>query len=220
MSAEIQIVNLYQPWLVLPEIPAGFTMTKPDKTLIHESPEYEFTDAQLREFAISGTNLLFGLVIDATKIAALPEGYLLSLYLNMRFANPPMAGTCPTRQADRLIVNQHTFGDLCILAACLSRLYLIQQKTINPTTALKATNTFRLLQRCYWGMYESLQRFTQFDTSEKHVFAQQTLVGTGGEEDHAILYVDSIKHQAWLDAGHSETELIDWWLANGTDPVV
>lgn len=219
MSTELRVVTLRNPCLILPQIPEGFTFEKPERTLLMEAPDYDYTDAELRDLALASSNLFMGLVLDPIKVAQYPEGYLLSLYLNIRYANPPMSVQCPVRQADRLILNQHTFGDLCLLIGVLSRIYLIQQKSIDKSIQLKVVNTFRLLQRCCYGVYETLQRFSQFETADNYVFAQQTFVGTAGEEDTVLLYVDLNKHQAWLDAGHTEEELIEWWLANATDPV-
>lgn len=220
MPTTVQVVTLRQPWLTLPEIVPGQPFEKTNQVLLREAPDYDYTEQELRDYALAANNLFLGLTLDPVKVAALPDGYMLSLYLNVRYGNPIGVGQCPVRQGDRIIVNQHTFGDLCLMVALLSRLYLIHHKSIDKSIQLKAVNSFRLLQRCCWGVYECLQRFPQFETSERHVFAQQTFVGTDGEEDTIVLYFDAVKHQAWLDAEHTELEAVNWWLANGTDPVV
>ena len=242
-SLQMQIRHVifprFLPWVTKPSLVDLTPVNKPDSPIFAERAplEMEYTETELRRILLEHpTPHWAGVTFTEDSLSALPDNYLLNIYLNTRYQVPMSAGMMPMRASTEVRESTELPADkvpkiefsACqhllptyVLAACLfGALFDRTKQTINPEVHFSAMQLLRIAHTLYFMAYTLLQSNPNVEFNDRLVIAQlneYNLVGT--DIGHVItIYFDADVLESYTNAGGTIDGAIEHWLMHKTQP--
>ncbi len=221
-----EIVDYFAPWEALPNLGTVETPARPLERAPREAIQIDFTEDQMRTRILAVENGFGGLRCTPESLAVLPEGWLTSVYTNMRYMAMPGAGVFPIVGGSSYATNAHALAGLTTMSLLFQSLWDEFRYYVKPDEVKRANDLKRRLNQINYVLYQSLLNNPSGAKGAAIVVGNllvATSVGTGTDkvvEQTRWLYFDRVTFQTYLDAGGTLEAAIDHYLTTGTQPTV